>query len=44
MVGLHAPHAMSETVYHCDEYNCVVTEQPCPHCGADDHESAEAAL
>lgn len=30
---------MPET-YHCDEYNCVVTEQPCPHCGATNHEAS----
>jgi predicted RNA-binding protein with PUA domain len=23
--------------YHCDDYNCIVTELPCPHCGASDH-------
>lgn len=27
--------------YHCQEYNCVVEEQPCPHCGATDHQEAQ---
>jgi hypothetical protein len=39
MVGLYCLIAMSETAYHCDTHNCVVYELPCPHCGADDHES-----
>lgn len=29
-----------DVIYHCDEYNCIVHEQPCPHCGATDHEAA----
>lgn len=33
---------MADFVYHCDEYNCIVRELPCPHCGADDHEGAPA--
>ena len=28
------------TTYHCPEYNCIVEEQPCPHCGATDHEGS----
>jgi hypothetical protein len=31
---------MAETVYHCTEYNCVVNELPCPHCGSEDHQEA----
>jgi hypothetical protein len=31
---------MSDTAYHCDVHNCVVYEQPCPHCGSEDHEAA----
>lgn len=27
--------------YLCQEYSCVVQEQPCPHCGASDHEEVD---
>jgi hypothetical protein len=27
--------------YHCPEFSCIVEEQPCPHCGADDHEEVD---
>lgn len=27
--------------YHCPDYNCVVQEQPCPHCGASDHKEVD---
>jgi len=26
---------------YCPEYSCVVYEQPCPHCGAEDHEEMD---
>jgi hypothetical protein len=31
----------SSQVAYCDQHNCIVTEQPCPYCGADDHETVE---
>jgi hypothetical protein len=31
---------MAET-YYCPEHNCVVSELPCPFCGADSHEKVD---
>lgn len=27
--------------FFCADYQCVVTELPCPHCGADDHQEVD---
>lgn len=30
--------------YHCQQYDCIVQELPCPHCGADDHRDVSEVL
>lgn len=27
-----------EREFFCADYSCIVTELPCPHCGADEYE------
>jgi len=38
---LKGSHVIDMGAHYCPEYCCVVYKQPCPHCGAEDHEDMD---